>query len=396
MALLAPNLVSAQPTTTDPLLNEPALLTKVMAWVEKREVPEGTPPKDGFYAEFGHMITGSGWIAAGPGYRHHLFAGRAIADVSGAISWRTYKAAQARLEFPKLANDRLLVGSKVLWRDYTQVRYFGLGPDTLVSDISDYRVRSTNVVGYGTWQFNPVVSVGASLGWLSRPRLSSSAGLFDRGDPDTLTTHPEDPAVSLPHQPQFGHGEVYLAVDSRDNDSYPTRGGVARVSWSTYRDHSSLGFGFNRYEGEAAYFLPVFRRGVLAVRGWGVFTGEGSKVPFYMLPGLGGNNTLRGYDDYRFHDRHFIAGNIESRWALFEHVDAALFFDAGNVAPRASALNFDRTSYGVGLRVHTRTSTLGRFDVAHSPEGWRVLFKLSDSFRLGRHSIRTAVIPFVP
>ena len=70
--------------------------------------PEGTPPKDGFYAEFGHMITGSGWIAAGPGYRHQLFARRAIADVSGAISWRTYKAVQARLEFPNLANDRLL------------------------------------------------------------------------------------------------------------------------------------------------------------------------------------------------------------------------------------------------------------------------------------------------
>jgi Omp85 superfamily domain len=398
IALLVPNLASAQPATIVPLLDEPALLTKGMAWVERREKPEGTPPKDGFYVEFGHMITGSGWIAAGPGYRHQLFGGRAIADVSGAVSWRAYKAFQGRLDFPHLANDRLLVGSKVLWRDFTQVRYFGVGPDTPESGISDYRLRSTNVAGYALWRVNPVVSVGATLGWLSRPRVTSSAGLFDRDDPDTLTTHPDDTAASLPRQPRFGHGEVYVVVDTRDNASYATRGGVARFSWSTYRDHPSQGLGFNRYEGEAAYFVPLFRRGVLAVHGWSVLsaTADGNEIPFYSLPSLGGQNTLRGYADYRFHDRHFIVGNIESRWALFEHIDAALFFDAGNVAPKVSELGFDHTSYGVGLRVHTRTSTLGRLDVARSREGWRVMFKLSDALRLKRHEVRTAMIPFVP
>ena len=35
-------------------------------------------------------------------------------------------------------------------------------------------------------------------------------------------------------------------------------------------------------------------------------------MPFYLLPGLGGHNTLRGYADYRFHDRHLLAGTIES------------------------------------------------------------------------------------
>jgi hypothetical protein len=59
-------------------------------------------------------------------------------------------------------------------------------------------------------------------------------------------------------------------------------------------------------------------------------------------------------------------------------------------------LNLDKTSYGAGLRVHSRTSTLARLDVAHSTEGWKVVFNLSDPFRLARRSLRSAVIPFVP
>ena len=195
---------------------------------------------------------------------------------------------------------------------------------------------------------HPVVSVGATLGWLSRPRVTSSAGLFDRDDPDTLTTHPDDTAVALPRQPRFGHGEVYVVVDTRDHASYATRGGDCPSLLVDLSRSPLTGFGFNRYEGEAAYFLPLFRRGVLAFHGWSVLsaTADGNEIPFYSLPSLGGQNTLRGFADYRFHDRHFIVGNIESRWALFEHIDAALFFDAGNVAPKVSELDFDHTSYG--------------------------------------------------
>ena len=78
------------------------------------------------------------------------------------------------------------------------------------------------------------------------------------------------------------------------------------------------------------------------------------------------------------------------------HVDAAVFVDAGNVAPRAAALNLDRRSYGAGLRLHSRRETLARFDVAHGAEGWRFLFRLEEPLRLARLARRTAVVPFVP
>jgi outer membrane protein assembly factor BamA len=114
---------------------------------------------------------------------------------------------------------------------------------------------------------------------------------------------------------------------------------------------------------------------------------------------LGGQNTLRGYYDYRFHDNDMQVFNAESRWALLSHVDAAVFVDAGKVARRAGDLDFTdlRRSYGAGLRVHNTTSTLARLDVGHSTEGWRIFLKVSDPFKRSTPaSGRSAVIPFVP
>ena len=117
------------------------------------------------------------------------------------------------------------------------------------------------------------------------------------------------------------------------------------------------------------------------------------------MPSLGGHNTLRGYSDYRFHDNDMQVFSAESRWALFSHVDAAVFIDAGKVATQAAGLDFRRLkrSYGAGLRLHNTTTTLVRVDVGHGPEGWRAFFKLSDSLRRTTPAFgRSSVVPFVP
>ena len=137
---------------------------------------------------------------------------------------------------------------------------------------------------------------------------------------------------------------------------------------------------------------------VLALHGWlaASDTTAGATVPFYLQPSLGGHNTLRGYTDYRFHDRNLLVVNVEARVTLFAHVDAAVFADAGNVAARVSELNLDKRSYGIGWRMHSRTSTFARVDLAHGAEGWRVLFRLNDPLHLSRMTRRLAPVPFVP
>src|SRR6266478_3564724 len=49
---------------TPGLFQEPTLLTRL---ARASDSSVGGEPKDGLYAEFGNMITGEGWISAGPG-----------------------------------------------------------------------------------------------------------------------------------------------------------------------------------------------------------------------------------------------------------------------------------------------------------------------------------------
>ena len=128
-----------------------------------------------------------------------------------------------------------------------------------------------------------------------------------------------------------------MEADTRDYPSRPTRGGLYRAAAQAFGDRDLDQFSFRRYEAEGLQIVPIFaERWWIGVHGWSVFsdTSAGNSVPFYMLPSLGGANTLRGYDDYRFHDRNMLVVNVESRWALLKHVDLALFGDAGNVGAR--------------------------------------------------------------
>lgn len=239
----------------------------------------------------------------------------------------------------------------------------------------------------------------ARTGWLHRPQLQSPAGHFQRGNPGPLNLFSTDVALQRGTQPNYLHGDLAIVADTRDHRSHPVRGGLYRAAWATYSDRGGGTFTFRRYEVEGAHFVPLSAdRLVLALHGWSVMsdTTADQIVPFYLQPSLGGNNTLRGFADYRFHDRHMLVVNAETRLAIFTHLDGAVFFDAGNVASRVRDLDLRRTSYGVGIRMHSSRATFARFDVARGSEGWRFLFKLSDPLHLARLSTRTAAAPFVP
>ena len=396
-----------QATTTPPpsqeselpqgFLPEPAVVGRAVELGSRFLGGDTASKKDGFYPDFSDMITGAGWISVGPGYRRHFLNRHLSVDGSAAISWRAYKDARARVELTDLANNHLTLGFQAQWQDLTQVNYFGIGPNSLESERSEYRLRDTDLAGYGIIRANRWLSVAGRFGWIKQPTISSSVGPFDADFPPTSQLFPTDPGIA--QQTSLLHGGVGVEADTRDHPSRPTRGGFYRAAAQAFADRDLHQFSFRRYEAEGLQIVPILgERWGLAVHGWSVFsdTSADNSVPFYLLPSLGGSNTLRGYDDYRFHDRNMLVVNVESRWALLTHVDLALFADAGNVGARASDLNVDKTWYGGGLRVHDRTSTLAVLDIARSREGWQAIFKLSDPFRLARRSLRASVIPFVP
>jgi outer membrane protein assembly factor BamA len=399
--VLIPRVAGAQeaaPPQGEGFFPEPQILARAID-VATRTMGDGGGNSNGFFPEFTNMITGAGWISAGPGYRRWFGGDRVVAEGSAAVSWRSYKMARARVEVTNLVRSRLAVGSEVKWQDYTQNTYFGLGADSNETARSEYRLKALDAIGYANVRPVKWVTIGGRAGWLQSPELLDPSGRFGRGYPSTATVFPDDPVFAREQQPDYLHGELSVTADTRDHRKHPHGGSLYRAAWSWFSDRDGGPFSFQRVDAEGAHFVSTGdQRVTLAMRGWLVtsHTAAEHEIPFYLMPSLGGSNTLRSFTSYRFHDRNLVVANVELRLAVLAHIDGVLFADAGNVAARAGDLNFDHRSFGVGLRLHSHGTTLGRLDIARGPEGWRLLFSTSDPLHSSRLSRRVAPIPFVP
>lgn len=380
------------------LMTEPMILTSLVDAIVSRSKNEGTE-STGFYLKFGAGVPGAGWIAVGPGYRH-LFDDRLMVDVNTSVSWRRYMGARARFEVRPFANPDVGIGAQVLGQDWTQVKYFGLGPDSREEDKSVYRLRATDVAAYATISPGHVVTIGARAGILSRPRITRASG-WNRGDyPDTQSLFGEVEAPGLSAQPRFWHADIVLSADTLDHPGHPTRGLLLELSASNYDDRDFDKHTFRRYEALAIAAIPLAgNKWTLNARGTVIAseTSGTNEVPFYMLPSLG-QNMVRGFDTGRFHDRNLLAINVESRWALFQHMDVAVFSDFGKVSPTFDGLELRglKSSYGAGLRFHTGADTFLRLDAAKAKgEGWRVVLKLHEALRASKLLRWNSVVPVV-
>jgi outer membrane protein assembly factor BamA len=332
-------------------------------------------PHDGLYPELGGMIPGAGF-SAGPGYRHRLFGDAAVVDASAAVSWHRYQMMQAQLTWPRLLDDRLAVGGQVRYQDFTQINFFGIGNTSLKSNQTDYRLKDLDAFGFATVRANAWLSLTGRAGLLRRLDIARGTSTLY---PSTGDLFDETSAPGLTQQPNYLHADVAMNVDTRDAPGYPSRGGRYQLSMAMFHDQDFARYSFRRLEADADQYVPL-GRSVVALRGRMALsqTGDGQDVPFYLLPTLGGSSSLRGYEDYRFRDRDLLLVGAEYRWPILRRIDAALFYDAGTIAPAASGLSRHLLSdYGAGIRVHSATRMLVRLDIARGQEGMRALVSFS-------------------
>ena len=130
---------------------------------------------------------------------------------------------------------------------------------------------------------------------------------------------------------------------------------------------------FHRLEVGAEQYIPYWNRTrviALQARAVGAWARDGQTVPFYLQPTLGGNDLLRGFERYRFYDQSAFHAAVEHRWYVFSNMHAALFFEAGKVAPKVSQLNFHKLEYagGIGFRFTIQDTVIMRIDNAVSRE----------------------------
>jgi len=92
------------------------------------------------------------------------------------------------------------------------------------------------------------------------------------------------------------------------------------------------------------------------------FTGAPSDVPFYFQDTLGGtdfdgNETLRGYADYRFRGPNRMYGQLEYRHPIWGPLGMLGFYDVGKVALDRSDLSIDHLHHNWGIGLYARIGT---------------------------------------
>lgn len=320
--------------------------------------------REGVYPKLGSLTTGSGF-AYGAGYRDRdLFNYTGAVDVWAASSIRGYWVTEARLTFPELARKRLHLEGWASHREYPQEDFFGLGPTSRRNDQSDYALR-TNLVG-GRVGVRPVrfVLTGGGLEYVA-PRVGDGT---DARFPSVGELFSPVVAPGLGDKANFLRSTGFVELDYRQPKN-ARKGGWYRVDFSRYDDRNAGRYTFNRVDADLRQYLGVLAgRRVIALR---VFASsaeaeDGSAVPFYLMPTLGGNDSLRGFREYRFRGPHALLLQGEYRWEIWSGLDAALFYDAGKVTLDRSDLNFKdlEDDYGFGFRFNTDNGVVFRVDAA--------------------------------
>lgn len=144
-----------------------------------------------------------------------------------------------------------------------------------------------------------------------------------------------------------GIGPVWL-FDSRDNQFYPIKGSYVEVFLLNESAITGSDFKYTRFSFDGARYFKLWRNKVLVIHGdvvlnWG-------KVPFFLLPQIGGTSRLRGYPDGKFRDRRMLILDTELRFPLVWRFKGVIFSGLGTVFNHLNETIVWRPNLGVGLR----------------------------------------------
>src|SRR4029453_10194352 len=145
---------------------------------------------------------------------------------------------------------------------------------------------------------------------------------------------PDVTAPGLSRQPNFEHHSVFAVVDSRDAEGFPRRGGLYRATYAIWNDRSFDEYYFRRFDITGSHFVSLPTSSVLAVRLALSYANNafGDRVPFYLLPYVGGGDTVRSFREFRFRDENAGVFNVELRHKVHSMAHLAGFADFGKVA----------------------------------------------------------------
>jgi outer membrane protein assembly factor BamA len=391
---LAVGLATAQASRTDEILGRrldkqanlfperTTFIVKKLNELTERGLLEGARSgrgANGWQLVLGGMRSGNG-MSFGLGYRRGDLWGERLGFRS---TFRgTIQAAYMfdfLVDFPRLKSQRGELEVYFKYENSPMMDYYGPGPDSYRANRSSYRLEDASLDVRGRYRIWNALYATATAG-VYQP----NTGPGTRDDfPTTDEKFTPEETPGLGEQTRFLRAGAGLQYDYRDLAAGPRSGGNYYARFTRYWDQDLGLHTFHKLDAAAEQYLPYWNKTrVVALRLSGVLTyaNEGSSVPFYLQPTLGGNEFLRGFARYRFYDQNALLAVAEHRWHLFSRGYAALFFEMGKVAAKASQINFHNLEYsgGIGFRFTMRDAVVMRIDNAVSREGYRLMWTFSN------------------
>jgi hypothetical protein len=338
-------------------------------------------PAEGLYPKIGTITAGSG-LAFGPGYRASQRLGGAVDFSAFAMgSIKKYWIADARVQLPRLLDERLGLDAHVQTYDFQEELFFGIGPDSARADLVHYGLRNTIVGGAAAVRPASWLTISGAADFLN-PRIESATD-----DEGYISTRFDDAtAPGLADQPDFMRYQTAVDVNFRQPRGNPRAGGRYLLTYQRFDDLDLDTYSFQRAEVDLQHYVPLLRdRRVLALRGLVSVSDAdaGARMPFYYQRTLGGPDDLRGFHRLRFRDNHALLLQAEYRWEIFTAVDGAIFYDTGKVASRVEDLNLRdlEHDYGFGFRFGSANNVFLRIEAAFgSRGGTHFVFRFNNVF----------------
>ena len=334
---------------------------------------------NGFQFLLGGMRSGNG-TSFGVGYRRSDLWGERLGFRATARG--TFYGAymfDADFNFPRLSTRGVDLRIYAKYENSPQMDYYGPGQDSDKENRTSYRLEDFGLDVKGRFR----VWKGLWLGGTGGVYAPNTGPGQRSGFPSTEETFTDRQTPGLDAQPDFLRAGFTVQYDYRDLPTGPREGGNYYVHFTRYWDQDLGQHTFNYWDAAVEQYFPYWNKThVVAVRLALMATQaeKGQTIPFYLEPTLGGNEHLRGFARYRFHDQSALLLAVEHRWHLFAGGHAAVFAEVGKVAPKTTQLNLARARYtgGIGFRFTLRDAVFMRIDNAVSDEGYRFMWTFSN------------------
>jgi len=359
-----------QPSSTQ----SPTGLKKTLDWVIDRfQKP--------LHPTLASIAPGAG-ITAGIGYTPKAYDGGKLRySLRASGSTRQYWVFEADGLY--LNGNRYGIDVYARARRMTQLPFFGIGPNTLSTDETDFRLLERTAGGLAWVRPQPWYALGSRVEGLW-PEIGRGR---NEDVPSIETKSSEATAPGLATQPSFGRYQVFLDVNYPRSTAGLVKarnGGDIEVSYNFFHDTDTGHYSFRRFDAEAQHRFTIAgpdRNVTLRAMMSAADVPTGHAVPFYLQQTLGGDTnllgfrdrpigssgtlaTLRGFRNFRFRDQDFALVQAEIQQKVFSLLDVGFFVDAGNVGHELGQLKPAefRHDFGVSLNIKMNNKALVRFD----------------------------------